>query len=331
MDDASDFTIQGNKLTAYNGAGGSVAIPDGVEIIGTGAFKNKTAVTSVSIPGTVQLIETEAFAGSGLTSVAIPDSVLSLGFKNGSSGTVDDGRVYSSEWTGAFANCANLTSVTFGSGLSAIAPNAFRNCAKLASAQIPQNVTGIGTAAFYGCASLASVSLPSGLLSLGNGAFAKTGLTSVSVPGSVSAIGGNYDLANNRIASKDSVHYTSGSYGYYYNRVAGGRDAGACRDRGPRKRDEQSRHVVVKRPCSRNGRGRAGDGRKRRRRHNHRDDGGRQYGRQLPDCRVWRRSGRELRHNLRGRHADGRVAGGAVAEQRGAGARFLAGRARVRG
>ncbi|MDR1135400.1 MAG: leucine-rich repeat protein, partial [Clostridiales Family XIII bacterium] len=106
--DASDFIISGNKLTAYNGTDVDVIIPEGVVIIGAGVFKNKTAVTSVTIPSSVQIIEDEAFYGSGLTSVTIPDSVLALGYDSHKQNNQEYARLdVNTSYSGAFTDCNN--------------------------------------------------------------------------------------------------------------------------------------------------------------------------------------------------------------------------------
>ena len=217
----TDFTISGNKLTAYIGAGGNVIIPDGVTVIGAGAFKNKTTVTGVTIPSTVQIIENEAFMGSGLISVTIPDSVVTLGYTNNKSGNVemaDSGTNY----TGVFTNCANLTSATIGSGINYISPNTFKNCTKLLSVNIASSVTKIGAAAFFGCTSLTTVALPSNLLTIESGAFARTGLISVTIPSSVTSIQSNgVSYANNysssTVVSSNIFSYVFGAFTYCPN------------------------------------------------------------------------------------------------------------------
>jgi len=58
----------------------SVTIPDGVTIIGIGAFANNL-LTSITIPYGVSSIGAEAFSRNELTSVIIPNSVTVIGFE----------------------------------------------------------------------------------------------------------------------------------------------------------------------------------------------------------------------------------------------------------
>ena len=63
-EDESDFekSPDGLTLIKYTGSETDVKVPDGVEIIGEGAFKGNATVETVSLPGTVTEIQNEAFA-----------------------------------------------------------------------------------------------------------------------------------------------------------------------------------------------------------------------------------------------------------------------------
>ncbi len=69
---------------------------------------------------------------SGLTSVTIPNSVISIGYK-------------------AFYNCSNLRTFTIPNNVTSIGESALQNCSGLYSITIPNSVTSIGNKAFYGC------------------------------------------------------------------------------------------------------------------------------------------------------------------------------------
>jgi len=65
------------QLILYFGAGKNAAIPEGVTVIGPGAFA-KNQLTGVTIPNSVTVIEYRAFRQNQLTGVTIPDSVTTI-------------------------------------------------------------------------------------------------------------------------------------------------------------------------------------------------------------------------------------------------------------
>ena len=87
-----------------------------------------------------------------LTSITIPDSVISIGHF-------------------AFWDCRNLTSVTIGKGARNIGNNAFSWCESITSIIIPDSVTSIGESAFEYCSNLTSIIIPTSVTSIGNSAF----------------------------------------------------------------------------------------------------------------------------------------------------------------
>ncbi len=138
------------------------------------AFQNCTGLTSVAIPNSVTSIGGFAFQNcTGLTSVTIGNSVTSIG-------------------NYAFNDCRGLTSVTIPNSVTSIGEYAFYNCTGLTSVAIPNSVTSIGGAAFQFCTGLTSVAIPNSVTSIGGFAFnGCSGLTSVAIPNSVTSIGGS--------------------------------------------------------------------------------------------------------------------------------------------
>ena len=100
------------EIIGYDGAGGNVTIPStiygyNVTRIGWFAFYGCSSFTSVTIPDTVTVIESEAFCECiNLTSVTIPNSVTSIESL-------------------AFFHCPKLTSVTIPASVTSIGDHAF--------------------------------------------------------------------------------------------------------------------------------------------------------------------------------------------------------------
>ena len=145
--DNTTVTVTGGEPTG-NEPTGDLTIPDSVTYggisfpvtsIGNGAFAWCHGLKSVTIGNSVTSIGDNAFWECiGLTSVTISNSVTSIG---------DD----------AFSYCQGLTSVTIGNSVTSIGNNAFLWCSSLKSVTIGNSVTSIGNDAFHGCDGLTSV------------------------------------------------------------------------------------------------------------------------------------------------------------------------------
>ena len=170
----------------------SIIIPASVTSMGNGAFKscydrNGTGLTTVTFAegSKLEAIGNEAFQScSALSSITIPASVTSIG--NSAFKSCYDNR-----------NRIGLTTVTFaeGSQLKTIGESAFEACRVLSSITIPASVTEIGKNAFYNCydgsTGLTEVTFAEGskLETIGESAFNGCGISSVTIPASVTEIG----------------------------------------------------------------------------------------------------------------------------------------------
>lgn len=182
---------------------GNIAIPENVTYGGrsyfvtsirSSAFYYCSGLTSVTIPNSV-ISGSYAFSEcSGPTSVAIPNSVVSIGSNafsecSGLTSVIIPNSVVSLG-SNAFFKCSGLTSVIIPNSVTSIGSGAFGGCTGLSSVTIGNSVTEIGYQAFYGCDGLTSIIIPSSVVSIGWQAFKDCKrLTSVTIPGSVTSIG----------------------------------------------------------------------------------------------------------------------------------------------
>jgi hypothetical protein len=178
------------NISGYAGSGGTVIIPSTifglpVTSIGQGAFQN-----------------------SSVTSVTIPDSVISLG-------------------QSAFFNDTALTSINIGNGVASIQDSTFNSDPALKNVTIGNAVTSIGYFAFRGCTSLTNIIMPNSLTNFGDNnqgddlVFASCpNLTGVYFQGNAPSSYGHVYLNENNQADNFVTNYyllgTTG-WGIFYN------------------------------------------------------------------------------------------------------------------
>lgn len=137
----------------------SITIPETiadmpVRGIGYMAFRNYTALTSITLPNTLIGIGECAFYNcKSLTTVELPDSLSALDYR-------------------AFYGCTGLTSVVIPDSVTRIGEETFKMCTNLTDVNIPQTVDYIGKSAFEGCESLTGITLPASVLEIERKAFA---------------------------------------------------------------------------------------------------------------------------------------------------------------
>ena len=193
LGDVFNFSLHWPPLSSFN----ELQYFIGLTSIDYDAFSGCGGLTSIKIPNSVISIGDGAFSScSRLTSIEIPNSVISIG---------DD----------AFSGCSRLTSIEIPNSVTSIGSNVFNFCPGLAqmivdsgntvydsrencnaiinssineliagckNTIIPNSVTSIGDGAFYFCASLTSIEIPNSVTSIGDYAFGYcSGLTSITV------------------------------------------------------------------------------------------------------------------------------------------------------
>lgn len=189
-----------------------VSLPNSLTRIGRAAFEDTKKLKSVSIPGSVKVLDAlfsasaiesvelgegiEVIGGSlftrcnNLKSIVLPKSVKEIGFM-------------------AFAECQNLSDVNFQnlSALNMIDSRAFYGCKLLENVDLSNsiNLTAITNSSFKDCRSLHTLMLPDGLKVIEAEAFMNCELLDLKkYPSSLTHIG-NYAFGNNRSLTTISI------------------------------------------------------------------------------------------------------------------------------
>lgn len=196
----------------------SVSMPSTLETIRKQAFYYCTSLQTVVFNASIREIYDNAFRGCDkITSVDIGDLAnwCEVGFYGTATGTtigsnplstagyllvggvqpstlsIPSGVTKISPF--AFSGCAGLDRVTLPNTVTSIGDYAFANCIRFGRINIPNAVTTIGSGAFMGCSDLETISINnsrSQLTSIGESAFRGTALPTVTLPATVSSIGG---------------------------------------------------------------------------------------------------------------------------------------------
>lgn len=190
----------GMRITRYKGPdSGEVVIPktiEGYEVKGIGArysgaavFQGFTGITSIVIPDSVISIDGSAF--DGCTSLA--EITVSPDNKNYSS---VDGVLFNKDGSEliVYPKGNGRSAYTVPDGVTSISGSAFSGCTSLKEIVIPDSVTSIGESAFSGCTSLSKVKLSNNLRIIQERTFYDcTSLAEIVIPDSVTEISGRID------------------------------------------------------------------------------------------------------------------------------------------
>lgn len=197
----------------------------GVKKLGTYMFTNCTALTSLTLPESLEVISEYAFQNTALSSVTIPASVKRIAKDSTSS---------SEQTSYAFANCVNLETIIFAengnlerigqyafkntpvlgdvvipstvkyldgyafqdSGITSVklsdaafGSSVFDNATRLSNVEFDANTTKLGTYYMFSDAiALKSIDLPASITDMGSSTFANSGLEKFVLPAGVTII-----------------------------------------------------------------------------------------------------------------------------------------------
>lgn len=150
------------------------------------ALMGMVTLQTVTLPNNLTAIDYGALAGTGITSITLPDKVKSIGDDafNSCKSLTYIGLSYAVNHLGAkaFAHCSSLTKVVMSPSSPLVIGNeAFADCQQLTTVVIGRNVTAVGDGAFSGCTSLEHIGISSGsqLEEIGDKAFYMSALKSI--------------------------------------------------------------------------------------------------------------------------------------------------------
>ncbi len=173
----NNFIIENATNKFFRGCSTSV-IPNNVSIIGKSAFSGNTNNNQIIIPENITTIEDWAFGNnSGLVTMVVPNSVTSMG-------------------QSVFSGCSSLTSVTLSDYITTLNSSTFYSCKQLSTIHLPSNLKTIGSQVFRSCSALKTIDLPNTLTNISSGSFEDSGLTSVTLPESMTTVQGFYGAYN---------------------------------------------------------------------------------------------------------------------------------------
>ena len=182
LNDAGVLTISGTgAMSSYTGSAGapwtvrkdsiiSVVVDNGVTSIGNYAFSGCYALSSASLPSSLETIGNNAFmACSNLASITVPSGVTAIG-------------------ANVFASCSKLKNVSLPSTLTSIGDYSFYGCTALTEISLPNGLTSIGEFALS-WSGLRSITLPDSLTQMGRFALSHNrNLSSVTWTGSMKTV-----------------------------------------------------------------------------------------------------------------------------------------------
>jgi hypothetical protein len=162
-------------------SGGELIIPASynglpVTVIYAGIFRGNSTITSLSIPGSIERLDSNLFEEcSALEKVIIGEGMTEIGGYAFSNCTALKYVTLPATLTkisgGVFYGCSSLEMIELGASLDSIGANAFMNCTALTEITLPGSLTYLGDSAFSGCEKLTTVYNYSMLTEIPSGAF----------------------------------------------------------------------------------------------------------------------------------------------------------------
>lgn len=123
--------------------------------------RNKTDITSYTVPAETEQIEGWAFYGCHtLTDIKLPENISTIADRT-------------------FMYCIGLKNINIPREVTNIGSEAFKRCISLEQIKLPNKVATIGNEAFCTCSKISTIEFPASIVSIGDYAFSGTYLTSI--------------------------------------------------------------------------------------------------------------------------------------------------------
>ncbi len=213
----SDFEIVGGVLVRYNGESLDPVIPSNVIKIGHDAFRG-TMIRSVVIPESVVEIAEKAFANcSYLKKVKIPSRVRKINHVFWDSKGIEEVELPEGmEEIGdyAFFGCKNLKIINIPKSVRKIGNESFSGCESLEEIILPQNVSEIEYNAFAGCKKLSKINIPRRVRYLSSAFIRCESLKEVFIPSDeLQIFSGFAESGVRKIVFSDNLKKLTGEFG----------------------------------------------------------------------------------------------------------------------
>ena len=153
----------------------NIKIPDGVKAIEEGAFFGCTGLTTIKVPNSVVSIGYDAFAY--VPNVLCDNPLWSMHYGTWAAkcvnGYADGWLVYNDITKTKIVACSSFAKgvIDLPNSVTSIEETAFVRCTGITEIRIPDSVTSIGRSAFSLCSSIARIKIPTSVTSIGTSAF----------------------------------------------------------------------------------------------------------------------------------------------------------------
>ena len=153
-----------------------IRLPKSIVYLGNGAFANTSSLSKINIPAGLRVIPEDCFMNSGVEKVTFADRARLTGIeKNAFQGSKLKSIALPDSVTfvapGAFQDCADLTGYTLSANLIDIPCRAFSGCIRLKEIHIPDSILTVSDSAFEDCLNVRTVSIGRSLVNLAPTAF----------------------------------------------------------------------------------------------------------------------------------------------------------------